>query len=144
LTGADRIHAAALTLDQVKAATDPARWWWHLAYATFPGPGTAGIAVILSTSVTIDEGPGDWTELELDVSWSRAGAREVTAQLGIACHCDTDHGTHYTRRLVTAAATGSALALAMQDATRSLVIWASEPSSPGYWRAAARLPSKTG
>jgi len=55
----DRIHSAAASLDQVRVVTDPARWWWHPTHAAFPGPVPAGDAVILSTSINIEEGPGD-------------------------------------------------------------------------------------
>lgn len=139
----DLIRAAATALEQARPTTGDARWWWHLPHATFPGPGNGGVPVILCTAVTFDGELCDWTELEIDVAWTGRGLWEVTAQFGIACHCDTDHGTHFIHRLSTATDDSGTLASALEDAARSLIGWIAGPTDPSHWRAAAGLPSST-
>lgn len=137
----DRIRDAGTSLDQARPTTDEARWWWHVPHAAFPGIETGGIPVIISTSVNVDDSPGDWTELELDVSWTRTGLHVLTAQLGIACYCAYDHGTHYVHQLSTPADSSSTLASALEDAARTLIGWIAGPSDLKYWRAIAGLPA---
>ncbi|MGR7002007.1 hypothetical protein ACU686_34935 [Yinghuangia aomiensis] len=102
-----------------------------------------GTPVILCTTVSVDVRSGDWTELELDVCWTRTGCHEVTAQLGIACLCPADHGTHYVERFVQETGCGRSMAEAFERAARQVVQWTSAPSAPSFWRVRAGLPSSS-
>ncbi|WP_183096893.1 hypothetical protein [Streptomyces sp. TLI_171] len=82
-----RLRVAGAALDSARPVGDAPTWYWQPEYAAFPGPDTALVPLVLSTSVTVDNRPGDsdWTELELDVCWTRQGRLEVSAHVGVAC-----------------------------------------------------------
>lgn len=88
----------------------------------FPGPDTAGTPVLLCTTVLMDDRPGDWTELELDVCWTTSqGELEVSAQLGVACFCEEDHNTHYVESLSLVVDGERSLAEAFEQAVEHVV-----------------------
>lgn len=65
----------------------------------------------------------------------------MTAQLGIACLCDTDHGgAHYVRQFTTVATDGDALAGLFATSAQRAVALIAGPTDPGYWRPVADLP----
>ncbi len=135
-----RIRAAGETLDSSRPEEDPAIWEWMAAHATYPGAPTPGTPVVLYRAMSVEDRDGDWAEVELDVSWARNAGYEVAAQLGIACHCDTDHGTHYVQRFTSVAADFSDLAELFEAAVQTALALIAGPTDPTYWREVEGLP----
>ncbi|MGW2865521.1 hypothetical protein [Streptomyces sp. NPDC001205] len=136
-----RLRAAAAALDAARPLGDAPKWHWLLKHSVFPGPDTVGIPVILCTAVSMHASPTDWTELELDVSWTRQGLLQVTAQVGVACFCEVDHNTHYVEELNLVIEGERSLAAAFERAVEQIVDWTSAPSDPAVWRTKAGMPS---
>lgn len=136
-----RLRVAVSVLDSGRPEGSTPRWHWMVEHAVFPESETAGIPVVLCTAVTMDDRAGDWAELELDVSWTRDGQLEVTAQVGVACWCEVNHNTHYVDRLTALVGGDRPLARAFERAVDQMVVWLAGPSDPFVWRAGAGLPS---
>ncbi|WTW98210.1 hypothetical protein OG216_34895 [Streptomycetaceae bacterium NBC_01309] len=125
-----RLRAAAAAVDAVRGPGGRTTWHWA------PEPSQ----VMVCTAVSADDRPGDWTELQLDICSTTTGFYEVTAQLGIACLCPADHGTHYVERFSQEVGCGRSLAEAFERAAHQVVRWTSAPSDPSFWRTRAGLP----
>lgn len=134
------MRLVALALDSARPPEDAPTWYWSIDNAAFPGPKTVGTAVFLSTAVSIGD-RSDWTELDIDASWTRQGMREVTASVGVTCFCDVDHGTHYVEQLSLIANGYSSLSRRLERAVEQVLAWLAGPLEPAYWRARAGLPS---
>lgn len=124
-----RLRAAAAFLDAARPSGDPPKWHWTPDHAVFPGPGAVGIPVVLCTAVSMDDGPDDWTEYELDVCWTRRGSLLTTAQVGVACRCEVDHGTHYVEELALEVGNDLSLAETFERAAHQVGEWISARAS---------------
>ncbi|MEV6523441.1 hypothetical protein AB0M43_15940 [Longispora sp. NPDC051575] len=136
-----RLRLAADALDAARPAADAPDWHWLEDHAVFPGPDGVGVPVILYTAVTLESRLSDWTELELDVCWTRSGQLAVTAQLGVGCWCPIDHSVHHVEQHVLLVDDTRSLADTFEQAVAQVIVWTAGPADPSIWRERAGLPS---
>lgn len=137
-----RVRVAAARLNEARLPDGKLRWGW------FPENLDAAPAVTRSAPMPIVVDGSVWftghsevMELTLEVYRETPPAFTVSADLGVECWCDPDHGTHYVRNLERLVGTGAALADAVEAAVNVLVAWSAETHDPSVHRTAAGLPN---
>jgi hypothetical protein len=116
--------------------------WWFPPDSESPGL-EGGRRTLTSTVLTAWRTADDWLEMGIDIARDAAEQVWVTADVGIACMCETDHNMHYVHQAEWLAASPDALASALESAVEVLSAWFREPGVATPWRVAAGLPDST-
>jgi hypothetical protein len=136
-----RMRAAARGVEAVRLPDDTFRWdWWPENLRK--DPVDKGIQlVVLGTTLTLFNNPGDWLELALRVVREQRPRLTVSATIEVACWCDPDHNMHVVRSEERLVGTATALTEAFESAADAVVRWAGDSRDPLVHRAAAGLPN---
>ncbi len=82
---------------------------------------------LLSLSLTAWKSADDWHEFAVQLEHRRSGLRWVTADVSVACQCETDHNAHYLRSWEWLVGTSDAVVLALEDAAQVATQWFRTP-----------------
>jgi hypothetical protein len=141
--GIEQMTAAAAVVDEVRPSADGPGWDFYPEHLDTPiQPGFA-VQLLTTTISAPHDGNDDWLEFSLDVSWSRPTTLAIAVDVGVACWCPTDHGTHYVLDIKRETGPGDALAFAFTQAANDLARrWRDDPHNPSTQRLAAGLPDR--
>jgi hypothetical protein len=142
LEAKSRLRGIGLSLDQAQLDGRCA-WYGHpsIAQAADVGP-HAFIATFGFSVGTYTARNDDWLELTVEVGWRRPRLRSVEFDVGVACWCQDDHGTHYIVSRSEAVGDDTQLVAAFERSAAELISWwQAGPHDPNTVRAGVGLPN---